>query len=298
MDSASDNARASRIISADYFATLGLKMVHGREFTQTEEQSATAPRSAIVDQVLAAKLFGSDDPVGQMIVIVPQPGIPGARPEGPMQIVGIAPPIRDELLDRTPAAHLYLPTGRYHRSNMHLQVRLTAGRDEASALDDVRRTIRAADASLPVLRISTMKAFHQQGLELWAISAAGRLFTTIGVLALVLAVVGVYGLRSYIVSQRRREIGIRMALGASPRDVLGMMLRDGLGLTAAGLAIGVPLAGLVSLAFAKVFVDLGGFDPFVIGSAAVILGTAATAAGLLPARRATRANPASALRAE
>ena len=124
------------------------------------------------------------------------------------------------------------------------------------------------------------------------------MFTAMGLLALALAVVGVYGVKSYVVSQRTREIGIRMALGASRADVLRLMFRDGVMLTGAGLAVGLPLAALVSLAFTKVFVEIGGFDPVVIGLSSVVLGASAMAASLVPARRATRVAPVTALRAE
>jgi putative ABC transport system permease protein len=117
-------------------------------------------------------------------------------------------------------------------------------------------------------------------------------------LALLLAVVGVYGVKSYVVSQRTREIGIRMALGASPRDVLGLVLRDGMYLTGIGVVIGLPLAVLVSIAFTKVFVDIGGFDPGVITLATVVLAVAATAASAVPARRATKVQPLEALQSE
>jgi ABC-type antimicrobial peptide transport system permease subunit len=125
-----------------------------------------------------------------------------------------------------------------------------------------------------------------------------RVFTGLGVLALVLAVVGVYGVKSYVVSLRTREIGIRMALGASARDVLRQMLGDGILLTAAGVAIGVPLALLVSMAMSTVFVDVGGFDPLVIVSATLVLAAAATIATAIPSRRAARIEPLSALRAD
>jgi ABC-type antimicrobial peptide transport system permease subunit len=143
-----------------------------------------------------------------------------------------------------------------------------------------------------------MRAFHESGLELWALRAGGRLFTALGLLALVLASVGVFGLTSYLVSQRTPEFGIRMALGATPRHLLGMVARDGARLVGLAVAIGLPLAALVSIAFTKVFVEIGGFDPLTIGGAAVALGAAAMSASLLPGHRASRLAPMSALRAE
>jgi ABC-type antimicrobial peptide transport system permease subunit len=158
--------------------------------------------------------------------------------------------------------------------------------------------VRSTEAGLPVLALSTMQAFHDNGLELWALRTGAQLFTALGGLALLLAVVGVYGVKSYVVAQRTREIGIRMALGASARDVLSLVLRDGFFLTGTGLAIGVPLAVLVSILFTKVFVDIGGFDGLVVSVATVILGIAATVASAVPARRATRVQPLRALQGD
>jgi predicted permease len=292
------NARNYRIISSDYFKSVGLTMVRGREFTRAEEESGTAPRVAIVDEILARSLFKGEDPIGQMIRIRQSPGLSGGASTEPMQVVGIAPPLRDGLLDRGPQSHLYVPFGRNYRAGMHVHVRAIPGSDEAAALDALRREIRGVDPKLPVLALSTMQAFHDNGLELWALKAGGRLFTALGLLAALLAVIGVYGVKSYVVSQRTREIGIRMALGASPGDVLQLVLRDGAYLTGVGVAVGVPLAAFISYAFTKVFVELGGFDPVVVGMSTLLLALSATAASALPARRAAHVAPLVALRTE
>jgi predicted permease len=288
-------ARAHRVIGADYFQALGLRMIRGREFTPAEESSVSAPRIAIVDEKFAAELFAGQDPIGQMIRAASDDS--SARGE-PMEIVGVAPPLREELLDRGPVPHVFVPSGRNYRAAMFAIVRMKAADDPFATLDAIRQTIRSADAGLPVVSLSTMAAFHSGSLELWALRAGGWLFTVLGFLALLLAGVGVYGVRSYVVSQRTREIGIRMALGASARDVLGLILRDGFRLTAVGIAIGVPLAMLVSLAFTQVFVDIGRLDAGVIGVATVVLVVAATIASGVPARRATKVQPLTALGAE
>jgi hypothetical protein len=292
------NARTYRIVGADFFASLGRTIVRGREFTRSEEDSATAPRVAIIDEILARRLFGEEEPIGRMIRIPSRPGRPASAANEPMQVVGIAPPMRDELLDVGAVSHLYVPFGRHYRASMHLLVRAAPGANEQATLDAVRGTLRAVDPRLPVLALSTMQAFHSKSLELWALRAGSQLFTTLGLLALLLAVVGVYGVRSYVVSQRTREIGIRMALGASPREVIGLVLREGLLLTGAGLSIGLPLAALISLAFTKVFVQIGGFDPVVVTAATLALALTATMASAVPARRAARVVLVRALRAE
>ncbi len=290
-------ARTYRVIGADHFAALGVRMVRGREFTPAEEESAAAPRVAIIDEALATKLFGGEDPIGQLIRTAASPGEAGERGE-PMQVVGIAPPMKEELLDRVPAPHVYVPFGRNYQGGMHLEVRLQPGADAMASIDALRGAVRSTEAGMPVLALSTMQAFHDNGLELWALRTGAQLFTALGGLALLLAVVGVYGVKSYVVAQRTREIGIRMALGASARDVLGLVLRDGFFLTGTGLAIGVPLAILVSILFTKVFVDIGGFDGLVVSVVTVVLGIAATVASAVPARRATRVQPLRALQGD
>ncbi len=292
------SARSYGIIGADHFATLGIRMVRGREFTRAEEESPSAPSVAIVDEILARRMFGDEDPVGQMIRIVPRADEPESASGEPMQVVGIAPPIREQLLDRQPATHVYVPFGRNYRATMHVHVKAAPGGDEQATLETLRKEIRSADPRLPVLALSTMQGFHCRSIELWALKTAARLFTMLGVLALLLAGVGVYGVKSYVVSQRTREIGIRMAPGASAPDVLRLILRDGLLLTATGVAIGLPLAALVSFVFTRVFADVGGFDVLVVASATVILASAATLATAIPARRASKVQPLQALRAE
>jgi predicted permease len=292
------SARTYRIIGADYFKALGLEMVRGREFTRAEEESATAPRVAIIDQALAERLFGAEDPIGQTIrITLRDDQLSTAKPE-PMQIVGLAPPLREEILQRAPVPHIYVPSGRNYRGTMHVHAKIAPGVNEIAALDAVRAEIRTAEERMPILALSTMATFHSQSLELWGLKTAAQLFTSLGVLALILAVVGLYGVKSYLVSLRTREIGIRMALGARPGDVLGMVLRDGLFLTGSGVALGLPLAVLVSIALTKVFVEVGGFDAAVVSIATTVLTSAALVASIVPARRATKVVPLRALRTE
>ena len=287
-----------RVISGDYFRALNLPMVRGREFTEAESMSASAPRVAIVDERLARKLFGADDPLGQMIRYSARPGETTKNDGQSMEIVGVAAPIRDGLFDREAEPSVYEPWGRNYRGNMFLHVRAAQAGSEADLLAAIRRTMRDYDPKLPILQATTMHAFHDQGIQLWAVNAGARLFLIFGVLALLLAVVGLYGVKSYIVSQRTREIGIRMALGARPGDVLGMVLREGAALSAAGVALGLPLAALLGVALSSLLYDVKPLDPVVFLTAPAVLALAALVATWLPARRATRVTPLTALRAD
>jgi predicted permease len=290
-----------RIVSADYFRSLGLAMVRGREFNTAEEESATAPRVAIIDELLARRLFPDRDPLGQMIRVQRRDREAGSGNDGePMEVVGIAPPIRDTLLEGHAVPHLYVPTGRHYRANLNIHIRMGSAdpRLEADVLAAVRPVIAQADSRIPILELMPMRRFHDRSLELWAVRAGGNMVISLGLLALLLAVVGVYGVKSYVVSQRTREIGIRVAVGAQPRDVLWMVVGEGATLTLAGLAVGLPLAALAGLGLSRLLYEVSPLDPIVFVLAPLVLTLAALVASYLPARRAMRVVPVIALRAE
>ena len=288
-----------RVIGADYFKSLGLQMRRGREFSVAEETSPTGAPVAIIDEVLAKQLFPNEDPIGQTIRFTPREG--GAyRDFAPMVIVGVSPTMQEELLDRSPDAHIYVPFGPNYRAGMNLHVRTANAEPKAVAamVETLRRELRSVDSQLPILELTTFQKFHDNSLELWGIRTWGRMLLLFGVLSLGLAVAGIYGVKSYLISRRTREIGIRMALGARPADVLRMVMKESFGLTLAGLALGMPIALGMGQMMDAVLVDVAGFDPVAFVIAPVILATAAMIASYVPARRATQVNPISALRTE
>ena len=291
------NGPTYRIVSSDYFRSLGLTMVKGRDFSAAEEASPNGARVAIIDTVLARQLFPNEDPVGQTIRFVPRDGQPYAD-HGPMQIVGVSPTMREELMDQGEDAHIYVPYGWNYRPAMNLHVRTVDGDQRAvtAMLDTLRQELRAVDARLPILELTTFQRFHDNSLELWGVRTGGRMLMLFGTLALGLAVAGVYGVKSYLVSRRTREIGIRMALGASPGDVMAMVMRESAGVTLAGLGVGLPIALLMGKLLSSMLYDVSGFDPLVFVAAPLVLATASLFASYIPARRATRINPLSALR--
>jgi len=284
-------------MTSDYFRALGLPIVRGRDFTRGEEAAASDSHVAIVDEPLARRLWGGEDPIGRTIVVLPRGSDAPTAENEPLTVVGIVPGLRDELFQRDPAPHLFIPAPVHARSTMHLHVR-TAGPADAAMLAVVRRELRALDDRLPVIDLRTMQDFHDRGLLLWVMRAAGRMLSGLGGLALLLAAVGVYGVKSYVVAQRTREIGIRLALGARPRDIASMLVRDGARTTLTGVAIGFPLAVGLGQFLSRAMFDVSAFDPVVLVTAPLVLIGAAALATYLPARRGMRVSPLDALRTE
>jgi len=289
-------------IGTNYFDALGLSLVAGRDFTESEVFAASPTHIAIVDDVLAQKLFGTVNVVGQQVQYK-------ARTEGAppivLDIVGVAPGLKHSLTDRAAVAHIYTPLSQDFRSNVFFHVRSaasTAAPAAASAADDrllpeIRQALRDVDTSLPVLHLETRTQYAERNFMLGVIRVGAGIFGVFGVVALVLATIGVYGVKAYIVSRRTREIGIRLALGASPRSVIGLVAREGLVLSTVGFAIGIALSvGAASLVSSLLF-QPNAFDAVITASAIAVLALATVLAAVIPARRATRIAPTTALRA-
>ena len=225
-------------------------------------------------------------------------GDPDARAQ--IEIVGIAPYTRNSLFEKDPRGALYLPFAGGFQSNVffHIRFAASANRDSAATADLVRRTVREVDAALPVLTLKTFAQHLDSNLQLWIVRAGAALFSVFGVLALALAVVGVYGVKAYSVARRTREIGIRMALGAQRETVQWMILREGAVMLASGIFIGLLLAVATGKLLSGVLYDVGALDPLAFTVAPIVLAAAALLATWLPARRATRISPMAALRTE
>jgi predicted permease len=301
---------ASYVVGSDYFRTLGVPVSRGRGFTLAEELDANAPPVAIIDEPLAKALFAGENPVGQRVQIASDeegapPGV-GVVVHGPeqrtrvMEVVGVVAGLRHDLFDKGPVPHLYVPSGRNHRNWMILHVRQAGGDAAADAamLQALRREIRAVDDRVPILALRTMVQHRDASLLYWMVKAGAQLFTVFGLVAVFLAIVGLYAVKAYVVARRTREIGIRMALGSTPGNVLWLVLKEGLGLTGAGLVTGVLLSLGVGQVVGSMLYEVSPFDPLVFALAPLLLALAALAACYLPARRATRIAPVVALRTE
>ncbi|HEV7515892.1 MAG TPA: ABC transporter permease, partial [Thermoanaerobaculia bacterium] len=277
-------------VSPAYFQTLGIALLHGRAFDGRDtggSGGATAPPVAIVNRTLARSFWGGEDPVGKRIRFGPP-----SRPW--VTVVGVATDVHREDLATAPKAELYLPFLQQPSPFGFLAVR-TQG-DPAALTAAVRRQVRALDADLPVFDVSTLE-------QRLAASVAARRFGLLllgafAALALALAAVGLSGVIAYAVSERTREIGIRMALGADRGDVLSLVVGKGLAMAAAGVLIGLPVAFGLSRYLASALYGIAPSDPVTYLLIPVVLLTAALFAAYVPARRATRVDPVVALRAE
>jgi predicted permease len=278
-------------IGGSYFRTLGLSMLRGREFSEAEARDPNATGVAIIDEPLAAALFPGEDPLGQFIQAA---GLAGKA----LRVVGVAPGLRNRLTDPRPVPHLYLPLGPHYYAVSHLHVRAARGAEPDALRRRLRDATRSSNTRLAVLWIRTLDDARDASPVAWVIRSAGQTFGAFGAIALLMATVGIYGVKAYVVARRTREIGIRMALGAQAVDVIRMVVRDGAVLLAAGVVAGFILAIGAGKAVSSLLIGVAPFDPLVLAIAALVLTTAVLAACYVPARRATRVPPVTALRCE
>ncbi len=285
------------VIGSDYFQALGLAPIRGREFTASEAEGTTPARVAIIDDTLAEQLFADgEDPLGQYVQTWRTD--PGFTPEA-LEIVGVVPSLRQDLFDPAPRPHLYVPFSLKPRTWMNYHARIAAGGlGEGAMLEQLRREIRAYDERLPILTTRTLRTFVADSVFLWVFRSAARIFTVFGVAALLLALVGIYGVNAYVVARRTREIGIRMALGATSRDVLRLVLRESAIVTAVGVTAGTAMAIGIGTALQSMLYEVTAFDPVALVAVPILLAASTLAASAIPARRAARVAPVSALRYE
>ncbi|MDQ3200268.1 MAG: ABC transporter permease, partial [Verrucomicrobiota bacterium] len=287
-------------VGVDYFKTVGLPLLRGRVFKATEAMHQTTPTVAIVDEVLAKKLWPNGDALGQQIQFAGTDALKTKDEKAQIEIVGIVPYARRSLFEQDSDGTLYLPFAEGFQSNVFFHVKFApnAGRDAATTTDLIRRTVREVDPALPILNLKTFAQHLDGNFELWILRAGATLFSIFGGLALALATVGVYGVKAYSVARRTREIGIRMALGAQRGAVLGMFMREGAVTLAAGIVLGLLLATGMGKLLSGMLYEVGALDPVAFTLAPAVLAGAALLATWLPARRATQISPMAALRTE
>jgi putative ABC transport system permease protein len=291
-------------VGADYFSTVGLPVTRGRGFTEAEA-TQPGPKVAIIDEVLARKLWPDGDALGQRIQYADGKGGASAdfnsEENESMEIVGIVPATRHALFEtEEPVGGIYLPFARGFQSDIFYFVRFRslAPGSEAAASDLLRRAVRDVDPSIPIISLQTFAQYLDSNLDLWLVRAGAALFSVFGTLALGLAVIGLYGVKAYSVARRTREIGIRMALGAQAGAVLRMFMREGFIMLFSGVTIGLLLAIATAKILSGILYGVRALDPIAFTVAALVMTSGALIATWFPARRATRVNPVQALRSE
>ena len=283
-------------ISADYFASIGLDMIAGREFSAAEDIAANRPNVAIIDEPLARRLFGSANPIGQAVQYTPRDD-PNHQPVV-LEVVGLAPGLRDEVFDEEARPHIYVTYGRIFRTNayLHVSTMLPSADAEAALLPELRRELVAIDSALPILAVQTLTTWRTQNPIFTLTRVFAAILGAFGGAALFLATIGLYGLKVYVVSRRTREIGIRVALGATPSSVIWLVVREGLTWSAIGLVVGAVLAFGAGLGMRSLVYQGRSADPLILTIVTVVLASAGLFASWLPARRAAHIAPVQAMR--
>jgi predicted permease len=277
----------------DFFDAIGIHLLHGRIFTPVEAENSKAPSVVIIDAQMAKSLFPNGDALGRRVRLTD-----GSRAE--MEIVGIVSNHRNHPRVGDTDPHLYVPFAQGYSPDVFVTIRFATNnpRSVAASTAGLRQAFRNIDPDLPVLRLVPFADMVDGNLDLWMIRSGAVMFGMFGGIALLLAVVGVYGVKAYAVARRTREIGIRMALGAMPANVFALLMKQGSLQTIFAVFLGTILSLLLGRAVFSHFVSVSPHDPLVLGASIAILAGSALLACYLPARRATKVNPIDALRAE
>jgi predicted permease len=267
-------------VEPGYFTTAGIALIRGRDFREADR---TGPPIAIVNDTMARRYWPDAEALGKRFRFYVESEY--------REIVGVVETVKYGTLGESPQPAAYRPLSQAYSDAAVLYVR-SAG-NPAAVIEPVRRAIHQHDPRMPILNPQVVKDVISQSL--WGVNLAAGLLGIFGLLALVLACVGLYGVMSYSVGQRTREIGLRMALGAGRRTVLGLVLRQGLSLVAVGVVIG--LAGAFAASrMVRTLLFASASDPVSFAGASLALIAVAIVASLVPARRASRVDPIVALR--
>jgi len=271
-------------VSPGYFDTLGMKLVRGRDVTEMDR--AGAPLVVLINEAMAKQFWKDQDALGKRFKFFGD--------EEFRQVVGIVRDTKLFSLGEEPQSQAFIPALQFYTPAMTVNVR--ASGDAATLLPTLRREIQALEPTMPLTNVDTAESLISQAL--WAPRMGAALLGVFGLIALVLAAIGIYGVMSYSVNQRTVEFGLRMALGARPADVLRLVLRQGMTLVAIGLAGGIVAALAATRLVGTLLVGMSATDPATFALISLLLAAIAALAGYLPARRATRVDPMVALRYE
>jgi predicted permease len=278
-----------RIVAGDYFTATQIPLVRGRLFGEQDIRSA--PRVIVIDTRMAAELWPGEDSIGKR---VRRGGFDASSTAPWMTVVGVVGRVKQDALDADSRMAMYLPHLQFPTRSMNVVVRSASAPEALTS--SVRGEIAAVDADLPIFRVKSMQARVVESLAERRFSML--LLALFAGLALGLATIGVYGVMSYHVTQGTRELGIRMALGASPREILLLVVGQGAAVAAAGIAIGLAAAFGLGRFMQSLLFDVVATDPLTFVAVPLALGLVALVASYLPARRAARIDPTVSLRSE
>jgi predicted permease len=293
IDASTNQTEPYNAVGVHFFETLGIPIVAGRAFRVTD--TATSRKVAVINQRLAATRFPSQDPIGKQVLLGVHAGYGDVLTAGPIEIVGVC---RDTLygdLHGVPPPQFFVPYVQ-QRQVRRLTYQIRTQTKPEAIVPALRRVVHAADPALPLVNVRTQQ--DQIDADLADERLIVSLTSTFGLLALVLASVGIYGVMAYSVAQRTKEIGIRMAIGAIPRQVLAMVLREASFLSAAAIALGAGASFLVARFVRSMLFGIASSDPITVSGAAMVLMIVALGASWIPARRAASVQPMEALRRE
>ncbi len=281
------------VVGMNYFQTLGVTLLRGREFNRAEVETTNAPPSVIINQKLAAQSWPGQDPIGQTLQVSSGPAWRSAT------VVGVGANVDWNLFDlQQPAEYYEPPAGHFAAALWNLHVRVAPGASTDRLMAACREALSPFDARIPVPQIRTLTAMQRTSPQVLLMELGGGLFGVFGMVAIFLSFLGVYGLKAYEVTRRTREIGIRMALGATAGEVLGMILRESARLALWGIGLGFLLSLAVGRLAGRFLYQIHPFDPLTYGVIPVLLLAVSLFACWLPARRAARTDPMTALRTE
>lgn len=275
-------------VGAGYFSTMGIPIVRGREFTR--EDATLEPRVIIINEAMARREFPNQDPIGHRFSFGPDEQ---GNPQW-VEIIGVAGNVRQYRADQEPVPMTYAPNSSAPGRAQHLVIRTTGA--PMSIAGAVRSALQSLDPSLPVSPPRTLD--DVVGASLTQRRFNMTLLIVFAGIALILAIAGIYGTVAYSVAQRTQEIGIRVALGATSREILGLVLFGSLKPVVAGLAIGVVAALALTRVLSGLVYGVSTTDPVTFISLPLVLGLVALLAGLFPALRASRIDPLEALRVD
>jgi predicted permease len=278
-----------RMVSGHYFEALRIPLVAGRLFD--DHDTRTGQRVVVVDEFMARQLWPNESAIGKRV----RTGLAGSTAPW-LTVVGVVGRVKQYTLDADSRIAMYFPHTQFPARSMNIVVRADEAKDPAALTTAVRKELGALDADLPMYRVRTME--ERVGESLARRRFAMLLLTLFAALALGLAVVGVYGVMAYLVSQGTRELGIRLALGASPHGILLLIVRRGMSVACLGLAVGLGSAVLLTRYMATMLFHVDARDPLTFTVIPGLLALAAFAASYAPARRAARIDPMISLRSE